>query len=421
MKILIVSHDIPYPLYYGANVRIFNLIKHISRHFEISLICMSDKKSVKNAEFLRPFFKNIHIVPIVTDRNWMQKILLLLLPKEWPRILKRFVMLLRGVPFQVLCGYHVTFRDKLREVLKNEEFDIIQFESAKSGQYVQDLTGFVGDAKLIMVGHVIRTVEAKRFLQYMRGPKKIYYAIDYLLNLINEKKVLSKFDHIITMADLEKQKLVELGLRQNRITAIRTGVDIKQYRDTEIPGAEQRIVFLGSMKLIPNKEGLLWFLNRVFPIVKNKVENATLAVIGEEDPRITRKYTNENISFHGIVDRLETEMGKGMIFITPIRIGGGIRTKIITAMAFGMPVVTTSVGIEGIKAREAEGAIIADTEQSFADAIVELLNDDKKRYRLAENARRFVERKYSWDSISNELIAFYNSMGGGPKKDGGKK
>lgn len=139
MKILIANLDIPYPPHIGGLVRIYNLIKRTSEVHEVSLICMPDRKTVKNAEFLRKFCKNIYIVPIVTDRNLIRKILLFIKPREWPRLLKRFMMLLQGTPFQVLRSYHFTFRDKLKEIVKNDNYDIIQFESLATAQYLSDL------------------------------------------------------------------------------------------------------------------------------------------------------------------------------------------------------------------------------------------------------------------------------------------
>lgn len=409
-KILIVSYIIPYPPYEGGSVRIFNLIKRISKHCEVSLISMSDRKLIKNAEFLRPFCKNIYIVPIpiVTDRNRIQKMLLFFCPREWPRLLKQFKMLLHAVPWAMSGYYHFEFRDKLREVLKNEQYDIIQFEFLQTGQYLSDVSELIRDAKTVLVEHAIQVVQLKRMLQYAQWPKKIYYAIRYCPCLMFEKNILLKFYHVIAMSELEKQKLIELGLQENRITVIRNGVDTRQYRDIEIPEAKQRIVFLGSMHFIPNRDGLVWFLDNVFPMIINKAKDATLVVIGETHSSITKQYANDHIVFRGIVERLELEMGKGMVFIAPIRIGAGTRLKILTAMAFGMPVVSASVGIEGIEAGKAEGVVIAHTEKSFADAVIELLKDNEKRCQLGNKARSFVEREYSWDVISSELVALYN-------------
>jgi glycosyltransferase involved in cell wall biosynthesis len=170
------------------------------------------------------------------------------------------------------------------------------------------------------------------------------------------------------------------------------------------------MVFLGTLKYFPNREGLVWFLEKVFPEIRKKVKDATLIVIGEKDSRITKKYVDDHIIYRGILDNLESELSKGRIFIAPIRIGTGTRLKIVTAMAFGMPIVSASVGIEGINVGENEGAIITDTENDFAKAAISLLENKERRFKMGENARRFVEREYSWDVIFKDLSLLYKNL-----------
>jgi len=409
-KILIITNSIPYPLYFGGHVRIFNIIKQISKQCEITLVCMSDRKLVENAKFLQPYCQNVIIVPIVTDRNFIQKMSLLFNPKSWHLILKRFIMLLKGMPYQVIRGYNLAFRDKLRKLLETKQYDIVQFEYADVAIYLSDLTELISNAKFVLDEHIISSLQMKRMVQYAKWPNKLYYIIQYYLYLKYEKSILSKLDHIITTTELEKHKIIELGAKENRVTAIKTGVEIKKFQYYEIEKTMPNLVFLGNMRHPPNKDGLLWFLDNVFPLIINEYKEATLVVIGEEIPKLTKRYENDHIVFRGFVERLEMEMKAGMLFIAPIRIGAGIRTKIITAMALGMPVVTTSVGIEGIDAGEAEGVIVTDNERNFANEVIKLLKNKEKRFQLGKKAKRFVEAKYSWNVISEELLMLYNTI-----------
>lgn len=410
-KILLVCKNIPYPPYTGGDVRIFNLLKRISLNYEASLICMSDAKLIKNAENLNSFCKKIYIVPIVTGRTNIQKILLLSMLREWPRLLQRLKRLLKGVPFGNLCFYHPNFRDKLREVLRNGQYNIVQFEFIVTGQYLTDVKEHLKGAKSIIIQHGMIAEELKRMAKHTAHPfRKIFYIIESILSEKYEKKILPQFDHVVSMSEIDKQKLIDYGLPANEVTTIKSGVDTDELQDTDTGHANKHLVFLGTMKYLANRDGLVWFLDNVYPIIKKKIPDTTLAVIGEQDPRITEKYAHRSIIFQGVLENLESAMGKGMIFIAPIRIGTGTRLKIVTAMAFGMPVVSTSVGIEGIEASEAEGAIIADTERDFAHALIDLLENREKRYRLGETARRFVEREYTWDIIAKDLFALYEGL-----------
>jgi glycosyltransferase involved in cell wall biosynthesis len=394
-KILIVCKNIPYPIHTGGDIRIFNLLKRISYVHEVSIICMSDIKLVRNAEKLRPFCKNIYIVPIVTDRKKIQKITLFLRPKEWSRLWKRFQMLLRGVPFGNIVFYHPVFLDKLREILTKECYDIVQFEFIVTGQYLPFVRDLLKDSKTIMVQHGIIAEELNRMADYTQGVDKIWYRIQAFLSMRYEKKILKNFDHVIAMSEVDRQKLINYGLHIERITIIRSGVDVEEFRVNEIPQSDHHIVALGTLKYLPNKDGMIWFLDNVLPLIKAKVKECNLIVIGAKDEGMIERYKDRSVIFRGIVDELETEIGKGMVFIAPIRIGTGTRLKIVTAMAFGMPVVSTAVALEGIEAGEQEGVIVADNEEDFGKAVVELLSNRERRYQLGERARMFVEREYS--------------------------
>ncbi len=409
-KILIVCKNIPYPVYTGGDIRIFNLLKRISDVHEVSIICMSDIKLVQNAEKLRTFCKNIYIVPIVTDRKKIQKITLFLRPKEWSRLWKRFQMLLRGVPFGNIVFYHSVFVDKLREILTKERYDLVQFEFIVTGQYLPFVSDLLKDTKTIMVQHGMIAEELNRMADYAGGIEKIWHRIQALLSMRYERKRLKQFDHVIAMSEVDRQKLINYGINTDRITIIRSGVDIEEFRISEIPRSDHRIVALGTLKYLPNREGLIWFLDNVFPLIKKKVKECNLIVIGAEDEGVLERYRERSVIFRGIVDKLETEMGKGMVFIAPIRIGTGTRLKIVTAMAFGMPVVSTAVALEGIEAGEQEGVIVADNEEDFGKAVVELLQSRERRYKLGERARTFVEREYSWEAISADLCSLYDKL-----------
>jgi glycosyltransferase involved in cell wall biosynthesis len=371
---------------------------------------MSDTKIVENAEKLRQFCKNIYIVPIVTGRTKIQKIPLLFQLKELRRFWERLKMFLVGIPYGNIVFYHPVFRDTLKAVLNAEHYDIVQFEVIVTGQYILFLKNILKDNKTIFVQQGMIAEELKRMAKYSKGITKGWHTLQAFLSERFEKETLKKFDHVISMSDVDKTILLRYGLDAGKVTVIRSGVDIDEFPARELPGTNNCMVTLGSLKYLPNKDGLNWFLDNVLPIIRKHIQDITVLVIGEKEESVVRKYSDNFIIFKGIVDKLETEMGMGMIFIAPIRIGTGTRLKIVTAMSLGMPVVATSVAIEGINARETEGVIIADTEENFAEAIIDLYKDKEKRFLLGANARTFVEREYSWENISYQLDNLYRTL-----------
>lgn len=410
MRILMVMQGIPYPPHTGASVRIYNLLKRVSEHCEVTLACLSDSVSLENAESLRPYCKRIEVVPICLNRSLPEKLWLLCHAQEWPRFFKRVLMILQGTPLGVASLYHISFSRKLRELINCGQYDIVQFEFVEMSIYLKDVVSLRKNVRTVLVEHDISYVQKMRRFEHSHWPKRFFFAMDYLLRRMYEKKILKRFDHVITMSEIDKKKLNLLGIPSERMTEIRNGTDIVSQSYNEIVSSKQKIVFLGTMNFFANKDGLIWFLKEIFPTIKEKVSNAKLVVIGQKDARLCEEYRSNDISFIGVIDDLSLELGNGTVFVAPIRMGSGTRLKIVTAMAFGMPVVSTSVGIEGIEANENHGAFVADTPEAFSDAVVNLLNNPSLSYRLGREAQSFVEREYSWEPIAKKLLDLYDHL-----------
>lgn len=407
LRVLIVHINIPFPSYSGADVRVFDSLKNMSKKHRVSFLCLADIKSIENVRYIKPYCENVWVLPVVTDRSYIKKSGLIFCPKEWPRLFSRTILIFRRTPYIITKYYHPKFRLLIRNILENEKFDVIQFELLGMGQYISYIQPFIGSAKKILVDHGLLGLETKRKSKYAKWLKKIYYNIESELEIRYEKKLISKFDHLIVVSEEDKDRLVGYGRKESQISIIRSGIDIEKFKYHEISSQENQLIFLGGMDFIPNKDGLVWFLERIFPIIINKLNNVKLLVIGRADSIFIKKYQNRNVIFYGRIDDLNTEMGNGRIFIAPIRIGAGTRLKIVTAMAFGMPIVSTSIGIEGIPARESDGVIIKDKEEEFALSVLSLFENRETRFEYGRRARRFVERQFSSKLILNDLSEIY--------------
>jgi glycosyltransferase involved in cell wall biosynthesis len=410
-RILVICKNIPYPPHTGGDTRIFNLVKRLSENFRITLLCMTEEQSQAHANHLDNCCADIYLVPIVTQRDWRQKLLLFFQIRHWPRLLNRLGLFLKGYPLGNLVFYHPAFREKLREVLRRGDYDIVQFEFIVTAQYFYEVTDLLKSTKSIMVQHGMIADELSRMATYAGWLKKVFYRIEAARSRRFEERLLPRFDAVVAMSGLDKQELVEYGVRPNRVVVVRSGVDTETFRCNEISRLGSDLVFLGTMRYLPNKDGLTWFVEKIFPKIRIEVRDARLFVIGGIVPKVAAKYQSEFVDFLGVVENLGPAMANGGIFISPIRIGTGTRLKIVTAMAFGMPVVTTSVGIEGIsKTGEEFGSLIADSETSFAEAVIGLCRDPERRVRIGSNARKFVEQEYSWTAIAQEMASLYDHL-----------
>jgi glycosyltransferase involved in cell wall biosynthesis len=217
-----------------------------------------------------------------------------------------------------------------------------------------------------------------------------------------ERDTLARFDRVIAVSDRDARQFRERYGARN-VVAIPTGVDLDHFV-FHAPEAGHRVVFTGSMDWLPNVEGIQWLLREVWPSVAARVPQATLKVIGRDPPvHLVRAAEGLPVEFTGFVDDVRPHMRGASAAVIPLHVGGGTRIKAYEAMAQGCPVVSTTIGMEGLPAEPGRHYVLADRPAEFADALVGLLTDPARCARLAADARGFVEASFSSERVAREF------------------
>lgn len=223
-----------------------------------------------------------------------------------------------------------------------------------------------------------------------------------------ERMIMSRFDRIFTLSEVDRRYLSEMapGLPVTTVP-IPAGLDLTQ---ASYPRVSYRLVFLASYKYRPgNVEAALRFHGQVLPLIRREFPQAQFVIAGFGPPeRLTRlAEIDPGTLVTGFVDDTDRLYKTAAVFVAPILTGGGIIVKVLDALAAGAPVVTTSFGNEGIEASPGKELLVADTPQAFADAVMALLRDEQAAARLGESGRRFVTSRFSLDAIMERLEATY--------------
>jgi glycosyltransferase involved in cell wall biosynthesis len=172
----------------------------------------------------------------------------------------------------------------------------------------------------------------------------------------------------------------------------------------------RRVTFLGGLHWPPNAQGVVWFAEEVFPLVKAEVPDATLTVIGKSPPG---KLGGEGVEVTGYVPKLDPYLTETAAFIVPLHAGGGMRVKILDACSWGLPIVSTTIGAEGINIEPGKDILIADTPQSFAQEVIRVLKDANLAQALAENGRQTAIEKYNWRTVYESWNEIYPASSSG--------
>jgi glycosyltransferase involved in cell wall biosynthesis len=245
----------------------------------------------------------------------------------------------------------------------------------------------------------VLAIEAKRVKQY-------------------EGELLRTVDHVLAVTDID-QRLLEEALHFSKsgnytnvspVTVIPIAVDTKKLQPVNRKVGSKNIITLGTLHYPPNADGIRWFFNEVFPLVQKRVPEATLTIIGKNPPQDFIELAERNpgtIKVTGYVDDLVPYLEESALMVVPVRAGGGMRVRILEAFAYAMPVVTTTVGLEGIHGTPDHDVIVADTPADFANRAAELLENVSLQEKLANNGRELATTKYDWQAVLSAMRPIY--------------
>ena len=189
-----------------------------------------------------------------------------------------------------------------------------------------------------------------------------------------------------------------------RIEVLPSGADVRGV--PFVDHAENRgdvVIFLGTLGYLPNRDAVTWLVDRILPLVRGTRPGVTTRLVGSSPPSVFEALRADGVDLVGLVPDVQPELASADLFVAPLRAGAGTRLKVLEAFAAGIPVVATSMAVEGIEALDGTHLAIADDEQGFADAMVDLLGDPALRLRMSQAARRLVEERYDWSAIGGRL------------------
>ncbi|MCK4815871.1 glycosyltransferase, partial [bacterium] len=239
---------------------------------------------------------------------------------------------------------------------------------------------------------------------------KIRYFINWVMMKKWEVKFLESFHKCITVSFLNKQILNSINPKLD-ISVIENGVDVDNYRPLPINSGTKNILFIGLMNYVANHDAALYFYNEIFPIIKKHIPYSKFFIVGRKPKQEIRELTKDkNVIVTGYVDDVRSYYKDCDISVVPLRAGGGTRLKILEAMALGRPVVSTTIGCEGLDVVNGRHLLIADDAQQFTEKTLRLLSDKKLYKRIVREARQLAVARYGWDAIAEQLLDVYSRM-----------
>ncbi|HMI04154.1 MAG TPA: glycosyltransferase family 4 protein [Pedobacter sp.] len=397
MKTLIITSRVPFPVNSGYPIVVYNTMKGLLRlGVDITLFSINPSKHrVDVDDIYDPVFDNIKFYSFSLDTE--------------VNIWGAFFNIFSNQSYNVSRYYDDEAAKLLEEVLKENEFDIIQFEGLFIVPYL-DIVKANSKAKIIYRAHNIEFdvweriamtesfTPRRRYLQFLARRLKVY-----------ETEQINRFHQIFAISEQDRQSIVRFG-GQASIEVFPVALDFDKYVSDASKTSFPTLFHLGAMDWRPNKEGLEWFLDEIWPDIEKLSSELRFYIAGKNMQREFFEYDSENLVVEGeVFDAVEFINSKA-IMIVPLLSGSGMRVKIIEGMAMSKCIIATSMAAEGIKCMHDKDILIADTADEFYRAILKCITNPNKWREIGENARRTVERDHDISSISQRMLNIYQKL-----------
>ncbi len=410
MNILFLTQILPYPPDSGPKVKTWHVLKYLSQSgHRITLATFIRSEEEPHLNTVREICSEVHVVSI--KRSRMADIGYLLRSQ------------FSGRPFLIERDDIHAMRSLVDRIVETKNIDVIHADQLTMTQFALPFAHRPnGKPALVFDAHNAVWTIVKR----MNETLPFYYRLPLFFEGKRikeyEAKIVAEFDSTLAVAEPDREALRN-AVREYYpggptesipITVIPIAVDTQKIQPIERRVGSLNILTMGTLYYPPNADGIRWFIQDVFPLVRRSLPDVKLTVVGKNPPKDFLRFADESqgsIVMTGYVPDLDPYFAESTLMVIPVRAGGGMRVRILEAFARAMPVVTTTVGLEGIQAQPGEDVLVADGPDDFAGAVIRLLNDKALQDRLAINGRRLVERKYDWHITLQNLDKVYQQIG----------
>jgi glycosyltransferase involved in cell wall biosynthesis len=394
MKILWICPFFLHPTDRGAQIRTLGTLKELHKRHEIHFAALNNPQNTegprRSSEYSSRTILVEHAAPVRRSLG--------ILPQLAASIFN-------PVPMAVSRYASRELRRKISDLIATEHYDSIVCDFLAAAPNLAELP------QGVLFQHNVETTIWQRHAQQCDSKlKRLFFQMQARKMEAYERKICRAVKHVIAVSEIDASRM-KSAFGIDSVTSVPTGVDVEFYAPPEDSPAISEIVFTGSMDWLPNVDAVEFFLAEVLPLIREKLPNARFTIAGRSpDARVLKAAEGvAGVTVTGKVADMRPYLWGSKLSVVPIRIGGGTRLKIYECMAAGLPVVSTTVGAEGLSYKVGEDILLADDPAGLAAACIRLLTDEAARRAIARNAMERVRREFSWEAVSREFESILES------------
>jgi glycosyltransferase involved in cell wall biosynthesis len=402
MRVLLLTQVLPYPPDSGPKVKTWNVLKYLAQHHQVTLVSFTRGDQSADVRHLEAYCQAVYTVP-------MQRTILhdgLAMGRS----------LLTGQPWMMVRDDRAAMRRLVDRLASETQFDIAHADQLNMAQYAARVPG----AGKVLDAHNALWLLYERLCETMGpGPRKWLLGRDWQLLKKYEGRVCREFDAVLAVSEEDKAALIEAmdgkGQRTEPdpyITVIPIAVDTDEVPPVARRPGANHILHIGTMYWPPNIDGILWFIREVYPTIRARRPDVTFDIVGARPPQVITDLGKDGVGINvtGYVADPTPYLEQAGVMVVPLRAGGGMRAKILNALAQGLPIVSTTLGCEGIAITHDQNILIADSPRDFAEGVLRLLEDPDFATQLGGNGRRLAEQHYDYRQACTPIAVAYNRV-----------
>jgi sugar transferase (PEP-CTERM/EpsH1 system associated) len=393
MQILIVSTRFPFPPRWGFATRVYQLARHLAERHDVTLLSPGDGVEDDQVEALRTEF------PVVVVRRGHRA-------QIRAKRARQLTALVGRQSFHSREFLRGELQDAVDGLARERRFEVVQIESSVLGGL-----RFPSEPRLVLDEH---NIEYELFRRMQAGERSLarraFYRREHARFRPFEQELWRRVDGCV-VTSVREQEIVRTHAPATPCTVVANGVDVDYFSPSAEEVEPDTLVFNGVLDYRPNLDAALFLVDEVLPRVRAVVPSARLTVVGRgaaSDLARLRKHPGVRVT--GEVPDVRPYLAGSSVVVVPIRIGGGTRLKVVEGLALGRPMVTTTLGCEGIDVDDGEHVLIRDDADAFAAAVATLLADPEGGAALGAAGRKLMEARYSWASAAARLEELYRAL-----------
>jgi sugar transferase (PEP-CTERM/EpsH1 system associated) len=389
VHLLWVKSELLHPIDKGGRIRTYNMLRALKRQHRVTYITLDNGRAAPDANTLAlEYCHDIIRVPFDEARRFS--------PRFWFELVGNLASTL---PYAIAKWKSVALQQEIERAVTERGVEVVVCDFLAPSQNVPDGLG----CPIILFQHNVEAAIWKRHAEVRKNPlARAYFREQWRRMERFERQECRRFDCVVAVSRADAEAIErEYGIAD--VADVPTGVDIDYFRPAgRAPREPHNLVFTGSMDWLPNEDGIIWFVDHVLPRIHARIPDVTLTIVGRNPPGRIQQLAKQDrrLRVTGSVPDVRPYLEGAAVFVVPLRVGGGTRLKIYEAIAMELPLVSTTIGAEGLPLEPGRHLLIADEPGRYAEVVVSLLEDPATGMRMGKAGADFVRDHFGWDAAA---------------------